>query len=73
MASMTQQTCQNCRTKFMARTADVNRGWGKFCSKRCKATSQERRTEQFGRLENKDLLDIDYMHPQEEDNFSGSW
>lgn len=34
-----QRTC-NCGKKFMAREADVKRGWGKFCSKRCKAVKQ---------------------------------
>lgn len=28
------------------RAADVARGWGKFCSKRCKAIKQEQRTGQ---------------------------
>lgn len=32
--------CQNCRTEFIVRQADLNRGWGKFCSKSCKAKSQ---------------------------------
>ena len=27
----------NCRIKYMARTADLKRGWGKSCSKRCAA------------------------------------
>ena len=30
----------------MARTADVKRGWAKFCSKSCKAFRQEQRTGQ---------------------------
>lgn len=32
-------TCP-CGKKFEARTADVKRGWGKFCSKSCKASGQ---------------------------------
>jgi len=44
MAHMTTVKCQCCKTSFEARTADVNRGWGKFCSKACKATKQSRRT-----------------------------
>lgn len=38
---MIERTCRNkkCCAKFMARTADVNRGWGMFCSKSCKANS----------------------------------
>ncbi len=47
MAHLTERTCQWCRAKFMARTADVNRGWAKFCSKSCKASRQEKRTGQY--------------------------
>lgn len=46
MASMTTVTCGNkkCRKEFQARTADVKRGWGRFCSKSCKAKKQTRDT-----------------------------
>lgn len=37
MPSMTAVKCARCGKKFEARTADVNRGWGKFCSKSCKS------------------------------------
>jgi hypothetical protein len=33
----------------MARQADINRGWGKFCSKSCKASEQEKRTGQHAK------------------------
>lgn len=46
MASMTTRTCR-CGKQFQARTADVKRGWGKFCSKSCKAKEQEKRTGQY--------------------------
>ena len=48
MASMVERTCSNkrCGAKFMARSADVKRGWAKFCSKSCKASEQESRTHQ---------------------------
>ncbi len=44
MTSMTTVKCGNkkCRKEFQARTADVKRGWGKFCSKSCKAHDQGR-------------------------------
>jgi hypothetical protein len=52
MPSMTERTCANkrCRVKFMARTVDVKRGWGRFCSKSCKASEQEKRTGQYSYL-----------------------
>ncbi len=39
--------CGRCRKPFMARVADRKRGWGKFCSKTCKAVKQEQRTGQY--------------------------
>lgn len=44
MPSMTKVKCHNkkCGKEFEARTADVKRGWGKFCSKSCKAKKQGR-------------------------------
>ena len=41
--------CKQCRDPFEARVADRKRGWAKFCSKRCKAIHQERRTGQYAR------------------------
>lgn len=39
-----ERKCKNCKQPFMAREADVKRGWAKFCSKSCKAKEQTRRT-----------------------------
>lgn len=41
---MVEVRCQCCKNRFMARAADRARGWGKFCSKSCKATRQTQRT-----------------------------
>lgn len=46
MPSSIEVKCKRCKQPFMARVADRNRGWGKFCSKSCKAVVQERRTGQ---------------------------
>lgn len=35
--------CACCGNKFMARVADRKRGWGKYCSKSCKAMKQKQR------------------------------
>jgi len=43
---MVEVKCKCCKEPFMARVADRKRGWGKFCSKSCKAVKQERRTGQ---------------------------
>ena len=44
---MVKRICKWCGKEFEARQADVNRGWGKFCSKHCKAMEQESRTGQY--------------------------
>jgi hypothetical protein len=46
MAVVTRK-CKYCREPFLARQADINRGWAKFCSKSCKAKEQEKRTHQY--------------------------
>lgn len=38
--------CEWCRKTIKVRAADRRRGWGRFCSKRCKAMEQEKRTGQ---------------------------
>ena len=39
--------CKCCKQEFKARVADIKRGWGKYCSKSCKAIKQEQRTGQM--------------------------
>lgn len=39
----TKRFCPVCGKEFHPRTADIKRGWGKFCSKRCKAIYQIKR------------------------------
>jgi len=48
LGAMVECKCQNksCGARFMARVADRKRGWGKFCSKSCKAIKQERKNGQ---------------------------
>lgn len=36
----TKRFCPVCGKEFHPRIADIKRGWGKFCSKRCKAIHQ---------------------------------
>lgn len=45
--AMKERKCLECQKIFMARTADIKRGWAKFCSKSCKAKEQESRTGQY--------------------------
>lgn len=53
MPSTTERTCKTCGEKFMARTADVKRGWAKFCTKSCKAVFQEKKTGQYAAFLNR--------------------
>lgn len=41
MTLMTNINCNHCGWETSVRQADVDRGWGKFCSKSCKASYQE--------------------------------
>lgn len=42
-----QKNCKKCEVVFHPKLADVKRGWGKFCSKSCKAKTQEQKTGQY--------------------------
>jgi hypothetical protein len=42
--------CKACRDPFEAREADVKRGWGKFCSKSCKASYQKNGKSCYGKI-----------------------
>lgn len=56
---MIERKCQCCGVKFTARKADVARGWGLFCSKRCKAIKQEARTGQYASLARDDRTEFE--------------
>ena len=65
--------CKHCKKPKMVRTADVKRGWGLFCSKKCKASYQEKHTGQYKRYkELKDFVDhyvrADQFLPFHEEN-----
>lgn len=58
MVSKVERVCAcGCGRTFMARVADVKRGWGKFFSKSCKAIEQERRTGQYASLTVQSIMD----------------
>ena len=40
---MVAKNCERCEKEMQVRQADLNRGWGKFCSKSCKAKQQMKR------------------------------
>lgn len=42
MTLMTNIYCNYCGCETTVRQADIDRGWGKFCSKSCKASDQEK-------------------------------
>jgi hypothetical protein len=64
---MVDRKCEWCRKPFQARKADVNRGWGRFCSKSCKANKQEKRTGQHAAYVEDRVARADY------DDFDPSW
>lgn len=40
-----EKKCLRCKEIFHPRVADLKRGWGKFCSKSCKAVTQHNNKE----------------------------
>lgn len=56
-----ERICQCCKTPFKAKSADVKRGWAKFCSKSCKAKRQEQKTGQYKQYlkNNDDTIDFE--------------
>lgn len=46
MTTMVDRKCKCCSVDMRVRLADVKRGWGLYCSKRCKAVVQERKNGQ---------------------------
>jgi endogenous inhibitor of DNA gyrase (YacG/DUF329 family) len=44
MLTMIEKNCKSCKSPMEVRLADHNRGWGKFCSKSCKAQYQTKVT-----------------------------
>ncbi len=40
--AMVDRKCKNCKKWIKVRSADIKRGWGKFCSKSCKAKKQSK-------------------------------
>lgn len=67
MAKMIERTCECCKTKFLARQADVNRGWAKFCSKSCKAIKQEKQTGQYANYLNRRVNSNSFYHSDFDD------
>ena len=65
------RVCANkfCRMTFKVRTADVKRGWGRFCSKSCKASDQTRRTGVCGPYSKTE--DVDFISGYSDDVESG--
>ncbi len=51
--------CKRCKEPFEARVADIKRGWGKFCSKSCKAVDQEKRTGAYAAYRDRPAFDHD--------------
>ena len=66
---MVTKGCEQCGKTMQARQADTNRGWGKFCSKSCKAKKQTKR-EFYKPRDYRIYDDLEYVgHPLAEGYF----
>ena len=68
---MVDKNCKHCGKAIKVRQADLNRGWGKFCSKSCKAKRQEQKTGQYSRYLNRQFSTS--RVDDSIDDFDGSW
>jgi hypothetical protein len=59
---MVERKCNWCKGLFLARAADVKRGWGKYCSKSCKASRQEKRTGQYRAISEEERGEFSNAH-----------
>ena len=54
--------CKSCGTQFTARVADRKRGWGKYCSKSCKAKKCVNSRRAFADYMNRDYDEQRFVH-----------
>ena len=47
-SQLIERSCKWCGKLFMAKRADVKRGWAKCCSKSCSASLREKKLDRFG-------------------------
>ena len=52
MPTMINKECKWCNASITVRKADVDRGWGNFCSKSCKAIYQENKKREIAKPTN---------------------
>ncbi len=62
MPTMIDKKCEWCGCDITVRKADVDRGWGKFCSKSCKAKKQEKKNGQHSAYLNG--RGVSNLHPE---------
>lgn len=43
-SSVIEKKCEFCKKPISVRAVDVHRGWGRFCSKSCKAKDQQKKS-----------------------------
>ena len=73
MPSMVDRNCASCQKSIQVRAADVARGWGKFCSKSCKAKKQNMEPRQYKsyRHFNQTIDDDEESYLEEEQGWDG--
>jgi hypothetical protein len=67
MPTMVDKSCEFCNANMTVRLADVKRGWGRFCSKSCKAKKQEKQNGQYSAYING--RGVSNLHPERLDDY----
>ncbi|MGP5296764.1 hypothetical protein ACTXL0_07010 [Psychrobacter faecalis] len=60
---MVAKNCERCKKDIQVRQADINRGWGRFCSKSCKAKKQMTMKNTIDKKYDRWFFDDDDRHP----------
>lgn len=70
---MCDRKCERCGEQFKAKTADVKRGWARFCSKSCKAKTQTPKASAAKQSEMPQWLRDDLQFEVDMDGATGGW
>lgn len=65
--SFVEKNCAWCGKIFVAKKADVKRGWARCCSKSCAASLREKKLDRFGFRSGGDFSDAHLFSNEEHD------
>jgi len=70
---MIERNCKSCKKIFMAKSADIARGWAKCCSKSCAASMTNKKTGNFARFKQGASSDYEVIECVGRDAMEDGW